>query len=298
MGIKKDLIPQKFYPITKLQANGRFEIYKGLYRDKPVSIKVCVDKSKKDRLSKELAGLLNMNEIDPKGITYKIPGAIELTSDYIATDWIDGTEMIDDFDRKDIDAINKHLKYLVNLYVFMDQRSNGQTGVTQFNREGFEDTGNSAIIKLKKLNYQEWFDPNLAEQVSKYISDKITDIETRFTNGDLQPGNMIIIKDGGIALIDFETCSWLWPRHYNIVNLVFNYSIKYPWVSDILKAAFIDYCDKLQLNALDNTDAFNISAAARSLQILIEKPKSSEISTYSKDCMNNILSGKLFFKQN
>ena len=271
-------------------------------------IKQAVDPKLRERLLTEATGLVAMREIDPLEMHYRVPGVIELTSEYIVTEWASGRPMEEDFAAGKGEAIRAHLPYLAQLYAYMDQRSSGSTGITRFNQPGKQSNIDKALEALEKLDFRAHVDGHLVEQMVKYVKRVLPGTVTCFTNGDLQPGNLMIDGTGVPTVIDCETCSWLWPRHYNIVNFICNYGSRYPTLAHDLRDMFTEYCEHVGVVAEESIDAFNVSAAMRSLQIVQEqltiyegdltekKTLDPAVRTYVEKIMSNIAAGELFIQ--
>lgn len=258
-----------YEPLTVIRKNFRFETYKGVRQDQPVFVKVSTSDKTAHKLLLEATGLINMRELDAKGAYYRVPEVIELGADYIVTSWAEGSPMADDF-KEDSPRLTEHLKYLNDLYLFVDSRSNGGVGVTKFTRTDKQDTVDRIQKKLTSAEFNNQIDRQLIDNLANYIREVEPTVETRFTNGDLQPSNLLVAEHGAITVIDCESCSWLWPRHYNLVNFAFNYGWHFPWLRSQLKNMLEEYCRKSELDINNQLDAFNITAAMRSMGILYE----------------------------
>lgn len=294
-------------PLRTIRQTHRFAAFEGKRDGKPVFIKQAVDPKFRERLLTEATGLVAMKEIDPLETLYRVPAVVELTSEYIVTEWASGYPMGEDFSAGKGEAIDAHLPYLAQLYAFIDQRSSGNTGVTRFNQPGKQSNVNKALEALEKLDFRAHIDGPLIEQTVQYITRVLPKTETRFTNGDLQPGNLMIDGKGVPILVDCETCSWLWPRHYNIVNFICNYGSRYPTLARNFRDMFREYCEQSGVTTEESIDAFNVSAAARCLQIVQEqltvyddlnekKSLDPSLKLYIEKMMGNIAAGEIFLK--
>lgn len=289
-----ETIPDKYQPSKEIRTNHRFSTFEGLFGDKKVFIKFAADPELKERLPLEANGLRAMRQLDPNEMLYHVPSVIELTDDYIATEWAEGTPMADDFKEKDSVKVEHDLSYLIRLYSFIDQTAN--TGVKM------GDIANKAVDKhlsnLKAFEYDKYIDEKLVDKLAEYIRANAELIETRTTNGDLQPGNIMVADGTKPTVIDCETYRDSWPRHYNIVNFVFNYGADYPELSDKLRNMLVEYGQVISVNPSDDVVSFNVSAAIRSLQIIEERLSDGNfnlgIKNYVETSMRNILGGRLF----
>lgn len=297
---------EKYGPLREIRATHRFLAFEGQLDNRKVFIKQAVDTRLRERLLAEAAGLMAMSEIDPLETQYQVPGLIELNPEYIVTEWASGYPMEEDFTQNRQAAIAAHLPYLAALYSFIDQRSGDGHGMTRFNRPGKKANVKVALDALHELDFERHIDKSLVEQTAVYITRVLPETATRYTNGDLQPGNLLIDGEGVPTVVDCETCSWLWPRHYNIVNFVFNYAAKYPALAHNLRDMFREYCEHIGVVAEESIDAFNVSAAARCLQMVqeqltaygsettTEKTLDPAVRAYVEATMGRITSGKLF----
>ena len=103
----------------------------------------------------------------------------------------------------DKDKIKQHLEYLTNLYAFIDSQESTGIGITRFNQLN-QETGVERISKkLKEFTYSQGIDWELVAKISAYITRVLPKTETRFTHGDLQPGNIMLTDNGQTYLIDF-----------------------------------------------------------------------------------------------
>ncbi|MFZ1250167.1 MAG: phosphotransferase [Candidatus Microsaccharimonas sp.] len=288
-------VPEKYQPSNEIRSNQRYAAIEGSFDNHKIFLKYPIDERLKNKLPVEAAGLEAMKALDRNETKFKVPSVIELTDEYIATEWAEGRPMKEDFIQNDFEAVSNDLDYLIQLYAYMDEKALGTDAPTHFNGEA----ARKLIDELRELGAERYVSDSLLESVAQYIDRTSPSIETKPTNGDLQPGN-IMVSDGLLpTVIDCEGFRDSWPRHYNVVNFVFNYSVEYPDLVPSLTIFFTNYCKRLNVNPLDNLDTFNISAAMRSLQIFKEHLNGDgiinpELEKYVKNTMLNILEGKLF----
>ena len=260
----------KFNPLFEIQTNHRYATFKGSLGEKSVFIKKAVDPDLRDALAQEISGEEKMRNLDSQNKFYFTPKVLEQDSDYIVTEWVDGHLMVDDFESGDKDKIKQHLEYLTNLYAFIDSQESTGIGITRFNQPD-QETGVERISKkLKEFTYSQGVDWELVAKISAYVTRVLPKTETRFTHGDLQPGNIMLTDNGQTYLIDFESCSDLWPRHYNIMNFIMNYGAKYPALRSDLDLMLASYCNMRGIDYEESKDTFGIAVAMRSLQMIYE----------------------------
>lgn len=260
----------KFNPLSKIRTNHRYATYKGLLDEEPVFIKKVVDPELRDALAQEANGEEKMRSLDSQNRFYFTPKILEGGSDYLVTEWIDGHLMVDDFESGDKPKVQKHLEYLTQLYAFVDSQQPTGIGITRFNQPN-QETGVERIFKeLKEFTQGHGVDWGLVTKASEYITRALPKTETLFTHGDLQPGNIMLANDGKTYLIDFESCSDFWPRHYNIINFIINYGAKYPALRNDLDKMLENYCKMREIDCEKAKDAFGVSGAMRSLQMIYE----------------------------
>jgi hypothetical protein len=292
----------QFEPLRQITGNHRFITYQGMSDGVPVFLKVPANERLQERLKSEAEGMAELARRDKDETLYRVPKLIEVTPGYIATEWVDGYSMSEDFESGDQAKIKADVDYLVKLYAFFDAFPGGQ-GVTRFNLPDEKPQTVVTLEKIAELGADKSIDMNLAKEVASYIENALPATETRYTHGDLQPGNILYRTDGKPVIVDCETRSPLWPRHYNIVNFTFNYSRKYPQLHAVLSAAFWAYCDVVKVDATQHSDAFNVSAGMRALQLTIEKQLdaqrenktiSSDDAAYINIMMRKVVSNKLF----
>lgn len=290
-----------FEPLEQITANHRFETYRGTYDGKPVFLKIPVEDRLKDRLKNEIEGIQEFYKHDPEGSLYRVPKIIKLHDDYLVTEFISGYQMSLDFDRGDKDKILKDIAFLVDTYLFFDNFPGG-IGNTRFNLPRQKPKTTQILEQLNELDKSMLFDNELARKMIEYIDHIASELETRYTHGDLQPGN-VIVTDGAPVIVDFETCSSTWPRHYNIVNFVINYKQKYPELRDVLADAFWHYCERAGVDPRARVDTFNAIAGMRSIQMMVEmlldsqrsgEPIEKQAIDYVNANVEAILEDKLF----
>ena len=285
--------------LKEVRTNHRFATFQGVLDGGRVFIKQAVNPALQERLLLDAVGHITMRELDRLESVYRVPAIIEVSSDFIVTQWADGAPMQEDFRRGNERVMTNHLAYLLKVYLFIDQRSSGVKGVTRFNLPD-EESGITRILDaLKKRELHAAISTELVEQTTSYVNKKVNTLETRFTNGDLQPGNILVVSGSMPTLVDCETCSWLWPRHYNIVNFLVNYGIQHPWLMSEFEGMFSEYCRQLEIIPEKTLDAFNVSAAMRCLQMIEENFSdhggiSSQTRAYIETIMERIVSDKLF----
>ncbi|RYX78649.1 hypothetical protein EON76_02915 [bacterium] len=289
-----EIIPDRYQPFREIRTNDRFSTFEGLLEDKKVFIKFAADPKLKDRIPLEARGLAAMQQLDPDESYYHVPGVIELGDNYIVTEWANGASMANDFEAMDMDRVDHDLDYLRHLYSFIDH-----TPMADVN---MEDVINKSVDKslgnLQALVYEKHVDEALVLKTAEYLRVNGKVIEPRATNGDLQPGN-IMIADGYMpTIIDCESYRDTWPRHYNIVNLAFNYGARYPVLRDKLNNMLSSYREGIGISSKSDVVDFNVSAAMRSLQIIEERLTdhdfNPEVKDYAESAMRSILAGQLF----
>lgn len=288
-------IPDNNPSSKEIRTNHRFSTFEGLSdKGERVFIKTAVDPKLRERLDAEARGLEEFLSLDPNQTLFRVPRLIDLTGDRIVTTWAEGTPMAKDFEGHDETKIEQDVQYLTRLYAFVDQN-------TQV-RSRMGDMGDRLTDKhmtnLRKLQYDKHVDAILVTRIAEYIRAISPSTETRATNGDLQPGNILVADNAVPTLIDFETYRDSWPRHYNIVNFIFNYGANYPKLSGKFRDMLVEYEQATNVSPGDDIASFNISAAIRSLQMIEERipggAMSLEVKNYIETSMRNILSGRLF----
>ena len=291
-----EIIPEKYQPSREIRTNHRFSTFEGALGDKKVFVKFAVDPELKDRLPAEAAGLRAMRQLEPNETLYRVPSVLELTDDYIATEWAEGTPMANDFEEMNSAKIMQDLSYLVRLYAFIDQHPDSGAKLGDIVNNAIDKN----IANLQTLEYGKYVNEKLVAELAEYIRANAGRVETRTTNGDLQPGNIMVADGIKPTVIDCESYRDAWPRHYNIVNFVFNYGTEYPALRGELKDMLVEYGHVIGVNPDDDVVSFNISAAVRSLQIIEERLSggdfSLEIKNHVEATIHNILNGQLFTK--
>ncbi len=287
-------IPPHLRLTREIRSNDRFAAFEGHIDGRQVFIKFAVAPETRKRLTAEAAGLDAMRALDPSESMYRVPHVIELTDTYVATEWAEGRPMKEDFDHLDLHTIESDIDYLVKLYTFIDRATTSTSDHSKINEQAVEK--HEAV--LQRLHYEEFIDATLAVQTADYIRAQIPSIETRPTNGDLQPGNLMVSSGATPTVVDCESYATSWPRHYSIVNFVFNYAIEHPSTANTVHAAITRYCDILNIDPQRNVDAFNVSAAIRSLQIVEERLSGGtiapDVKQYVEHAMQNIINHRLF----
>lgn len=290
----KSQLEAKYGSLKEVRINDRFATYSATVEKERVFIKVAVKAELRERLRAEAAGLMAMRELDLGQKFYRVPRVIDLTETYIVTEWATGHTM----------QSQSHYSYLQKLYAMIDSRSKGETGITRYNQPHERSGVDIFLERMDKVDYTHYFDSKLVKSTADFIRTTLPVTETRFTNGDLQPGNLLV-DDSTIWLIDCETASWLWPRHYNIVNFMFNTASQNDMTIPALHKLFEGYCIDIGLNGIEHIPAFNVSAALRCFGQIIEHLSNQEINThqpiispsnqkYIQESMEKIVAGKLF----
>lgn len=290
----EERIPEKYHRLRQIRANERYAAYEANYSGKKAFIKRVVDPELKERLAIESKGLEAMRALDPAGRFFTVPHVIEVSGDYIATEWAEGNPMSDDFERYDADRIESDVDYLTRLYAFIDQSTPDHTG----RNHDFGKQVDDHITELEKLSYQKYVDPELVMRTAKFVKDYYLRAEIKAANGDLQPGNIMVVDEGLPTVIDCESYRTTWPRHYIITNFVFNYGSRYPGLIPRFKTMLKEYGAEVAVDPWVSPDSFNVSAGLRSLQILIERLSGEGLSDqtvrYVTNTMQAIVDGKLF----
>lgn len=249
--------------------NLRYSVSSGVLDGRPVFIKTAIDPALKAGIANEAAGLKAMRTLDPMQTHYSTPQVLCLTDDTIVTTWADGELMIKKLDQL---TVTQYHHTLIELFLFLDGASPGSVGITRYNRPNEENNVEKTMKQLEGLHYEKHIDHNLVEKTAHYALSHMTTIETRFTHGDLQPNNIIVTPKNQLWVIDCESCDKLWPRHYNLVNFVFNYGVHSDlWRKRSLMSAFDTYFAKLGINPHTIIDQINFSAAMRCLQRINEE---------------------------
>jgi thiamine kinase-like enzyme len=285
-----------------IRENLRFAIYNGELNGARVFIKTAAKPDLEKAIAVEAAGLQAMYELDPAESHYSTTRVLGITNDSLMTSWAEGSSMVEDFTKA---TAEQHIDTLLDLFSYIDSRTSSGSGVTRFNQPGRENGVDEMLRRLKALDYQKHIDASLVEKTAEYARQHLTTTETRFTHGDLQPGNILIRPNEVPVVIDCESCSWLWPRHYNLVNFAFNYGPRHDtWLPKKLYTAFFAYFDMLQIDPKSMVDQINFSAAMRAMQSINEllgghteagRDRLPEnVRDYLIACMENIIQGRLF----
>lgn len=289
---------ERIEPIT---ANLRFETFRGLLDGQRVFIKTAVDPALGTAIQHEAAGLEAMRQLDPQETHYAVPEVLRVTDNTIVTSWIEGDAMTASLTAR----AASHMTTMLDLFVYLDRCSEEKRGSTRFNRPGQSNNIDKQMGRLKKLGYEAHIDSELVEKTATYARKVMGKIATKFTHGDLQPGNIILSSQGKLWLVDCESCDVLWPRHYNLVNLTFNIgaSPEHP-LNPYLLSGFERYFERLSIRPEHITDQINFSAAMRILQRLVEElggntePGKDRLPDHLREyltrCMHLISAGKLF----
>lgn len=249
-----------------IRKNLRYAAYSGTYNGQKVFIKTAVDPKLHAGIQSEAIGLERMASLDPDQRHYSVPAVLDVSEGGIVTSWADGPLMQDVYKRHHA----QHSATLIDLYSYLDSKSVSQIGTTRFNRPDQENRITKTMKRLEALEYGKHIDRGLVEATAKFAMNAASTIETRFTHGDLHPGN-IIVTSNRPWIIDCESCDDLWPRHYNIVNFVFNYGMPpSSWMREHLADCFKGYFFKIQIDPAEHMTQINFSAAVRCLQSLVE----------------------------
>ncbi len=253
----------------QLIKNGlHFESSSGIYDGKKVFIKTAITRDQNQRIQKEAAGLQAMFELDPTSLYYQTPEILYTSSNTIITSWVEGTLMVDHLVPATVEVMWAKLR---ELYHYIDSRTTSGKGITRMNQPRKRNNIDFVMQQLVSLNYDKFIDTTIVESIADYIHTNMDSVETRFTHGDLQPSNILITPTEQLAIIDCESCSWLWPRHYNIVNFTYNYLLKdLPDIAVTLIANLYKYFNEADIDISEHIRQINFSAAVRSIQILLE----------------------------
>lgn len=248
-----------------IRENLRYKTYSGYIDNQRVFIKKIVDPKLKNTVFREIGGLISMYELDPSEKYYQVPQFISFTDDTLMTTWIDGYNMSERFKEE----TEKYVQVLFKLYKYLDSRTSSGRGFTRFNHPRKPSNIDRTLERLEGIGIEKHIDKNIILELGDYLNKSVSEVETRFTHGDLQPGNIIITQKEVPAIIDCEACSWLYPRHYNIVNFVFNYCMSY---EDKKYLKYLDEYFKYTEMEIDETvkSLVNFTAGLRSLHILDE----------------------------
>jgi len=289
-----EIIPHKYLPVAEIRTNQRFATFAGELEGKKVFIKYAVDGELRERVRAEADGLDEMRRLDPSEAIFHVPGVVECTDNYIVTEWAYGVPMAEDFKEQHLAKVEHDIAYLVHIYAFIDQTAARGVGAETLS----EQVDNKHIPALRALEYKNHVDSRLVDGVVAFIKSNAELTETRATNGDLQPGNLMIGEDSLPTVIDCESFGTHWPRHYNIVNFIFNYGAEYPGLRARLAGMMGDYGLAVNVNPHEESASFNVSAAIRSLQIIEERLSGDgltpEVKAYVEAAMQNIVAGRLF----
>ena len=255
-----------------MRENLRFATYKAKLNDTPVFIKISKQAKLHKALFDEAVGLKNMRELDTHEKLYRTPQLIEVAEGILVTSWEEGHLMVEEFNEGNAN-LETHLEILLALFVYIDSRSTGGIGANRFMQAGKPNGVEKVIGNLTKLNYDQYIESSTLLDLAEFLKPLLGSIETRFTHGDLQPGNILIETKRHVpTIIDCESCSWLWPRHYNIINFIFNYSIghTHPDMMDRFHEMFSQYLLRLKLEKADVLQQVNVIAGMRALQSVYE----------------------------
>ena len=284
---------------TVIRKNLRYETYSGNIDNQKVFVKKLVNPNLRNSLLREISGLISMYELDPEEKIYQVPKLISFENDTLITTWVDGLLMLEKFNEG---VVEESVLTLFNLYKYLDSCTTSGIGITRFNKPDKPSNIQVTLERLKSVDIGKYIDEDLILKLGKLLDTNLPKIETRFTHGDLQPGNIIEGSDNKPVIIDCEACSWLYPRHYNIVNFIFNYCMKYE------DSSYLEYLNRyfeyIGMNIEENIDLVNFTAGLRVLhsfdEILLGNTEVAKehISSLKMDLFKkitqNILDEKLF----
>jgi Phosphotransferase enzyme family len=291
-----------------LRKNLRFAAYSGMYNGNKVFIKVAQADDLRQRLWREASGLTEMYELDPAEFHYKVPKVLYVAEDTLVTTWVKGDDMRQELlDKQEYLLRWDHLNKLIDLYSYMDGRTASSIGTTRTNQPGKQNGIDKSLERIRELKDKISIDSSLFYKIAVYAKSLQEIVENRFTHGDLHPGNILINRGEVPTLVDCESCSFLWPRHYNVVSFVFNYTLNHKRLLEKeLNKVFFDYFGLVGVDPRDSVDQINFTASLRCLQCVYEnlgnytgeglEEISKDKSDFINKCMINILDRKLFIE--
>jgi len=292
-----------YEPLTLIRENKRYATYRGELHGQSVFIKAARQAELQPRLITEASGLLNLAQLDLHEQYYTVPQVIRVEENALITSWSEGVLMKDEFELGHPQFEN-HLSTLLNLFLYFDAQSSPTGEGNRYTVPGRENAVDSVLFKLRGHGFAEHIDAPLLESLADLVRPRLVGLDKRFAHGDLQPGNILI---GGKVpiLIDGEACSWLWPRHYNAINFVVNYTHLSEQLEQRLNQFLTDYFAQLGLDLEAVREHINTIAGVRCLQMaweelggyLEDRPMPHirpEIKDYVERTAQTILSERIF----
>ncbi len=252
-----------------IRKNLRFSTFFAKFGRRKVFVKKANTVKLIKRLYREISGMHILAELDPLKKFYDVPKIIQLDNNTLITTWIEGTPLLDYLENHDF--FSKYIPKLIRIYGFIDERSPSSKGITILNNPKSKPMIDRLLEKISLTKAATLLNKKKILLIANYAKKHLSSLEAKFAHGDLQPANVLIDKKGNFNIIDCESCSFLWPRHYEIVNFVFNYSYIHPDKAIFLKNCIKDYIKNLQMPKEQILQQLNTIAAIRWLSIIVEQ---------------------------
>lgn len=288
--------------IQLISENERNAYYSAMFDGERVFVKRIKDPVRFLRESGCAYGFKALFELDPMETFYRVPKILLINPPIIVTSWADGKMMKDRFIADPASALQQFGEQLFGIYQFIDSRALGNHGVTRYNLPGDTEGGLEAMLtRLRATNYKSQLRSDQVDALTDFLRSALSQVETRFADGDLQPSNILCEPSQKVwTIVDGEACSSLWPRHYSAVNFVFNYSHAFPEIAGELHQMLLGYLRACGSQPGDTStiQLANTSAALRIIGLIIERSTAEGLPEKTKsfvtEAMANILSGKIF----
>jgi thiamine kinase-like enzyme len=304
-------LPASLHNLQEIRTNQRFATFKALNgKGQPVFVKQIRHKELSGSLRKELYAIERIRQTAKTArqpFPFLVPQVLQSGEDYLVTNWVEGDTMPFDVTLPDQ---KERITFLAKCFSSIDQATVlANPGLTNYILPG---KNNENMIQrlqriLPELDTGEFFDPKQIEAGFNYARQHAESLTARFTHADLTPNNIIEHK-GKRTLIDWESAGETWPRFYDIVNMIYNWSLERPELRDDAINLLREFFAEIHESPKNHLQQLNTIAMGRALSCiteLISEPNdfhntiatmTPERAAYIRRSIDRILAGRLFIE--
>lgn len=302
-------LPSALTDARSIRRNQRFATYEARLDGRRVFVKQAATASMAESLRREIWGLETFGSLAKVAeFPFEVPQVLIVREDLVTTTWAPGvpTRLTKDGEQRLATA-----ESMAEIYAAIDRATALAGRVTSSfsvaDSRGADEADRLGKV-LNEVDYDSRFDRTLIKDTLGVITKGFDDLEARLTHADLVPPHVLRTRSGKLTLIDFDSCSMLWPRFYDVVNCAFNMALVDTVNVDFSRALITNFFEAIDEDVERHAIALNTIAGVRAVSSCYEymsQPNAlhntSQTLTEDRaeaitDALHRIVSGQLFLE--
>ncbi len=254
-----------------VRENQRFATYKALLQGKKVFVKQARTTRLQESIRAELWGLHSFAELArAQTLPFEIPRILFSGTDFLVTTWAPGNPMR--ITARSMTA-REDIAVLADMFASIDSATRLSRYVPSnytMAGDGASDEAERVTNVLSTVPYGDYFDKRVVGKAIAKLRRDIAIPTARLTHADLTPQHILRTPGGRTTVIDYDSCSLLWPRFYDVVNYAYN-AVVHDVESLALSTELLElYFEQIGESVDRHRRSLNVVAAARGLYSIYE----------------------------